>query len=229
MLARSPRSRVGTGARRVSCQPRRPRRPTGPASARCRRPARSLITLQTRLRYTTMVAPPGRRGDPRRHLWRQGLLGHHGDAQHRAREARERGRRHEPEPRDGQRRRLLVPAHREGRRRHARPQGVRERRSERAAGQAEVLQRGAGRRAAEPNWRKPRLRREAANRRTTEALAAYQQEYPGKLQFVYGRTEVRRSRSSFGRFGTMASSRTSRRTRQSCRRSTNSRTASPRF
>ena len=27
---------------------------------------------------------------------------------------------------------------------------------------------------------------EAANRRTTEALAAYQQEYPGKLQFVYG-------------------------------------------
>ena len=27
---------------------------------------------------------------------------------------------------------------------------------------------------------------DAANRRTTEALAAYQQEYPGKLQFVYG-------------------------------------------
>ena len=69
---------------------------------------------------------------------------------------------------------------------------------------------------------------DAANRRTTEAMAAYQQEYPGKLQFVYGPPSTR-SRSSFGRSGTTASSRTSRRTRQSCRRSTNSRTASPRF
>ena len=130
--------------------------------------------------------PAGRRGDPRRHLWRQGLLGHQLDAQHRAREARERGRRHEPESRDGQRRRLLVPAHREGRHRHAGPQGVRERRSERAAGQAEVLQRGAGRRPAERNWRKPGPQLDAANRRTTESIATYQQQYPGKLQFVYG-------------------------------------------
>ena len=37
------------------------------------------------------------------------------DPEHRAREAGEGGRRHEPEPRDGQRRRLLVPAHREER------------------------------------------------------------------------------------------------------------------
>ena len=67
------------------------------------------------------------------------------------------------------------------------PQGVRQRRSERAAGQAEVLQRGAGRRAC---------RRELAEARaaawkpptgaTTEAIATYQQQYPGKLQFVYG-------------------------------------------
>jgi type IV secretion system protein VirB9 len=33
---------------------------------------------------------------------------------------------------------------------------------------------------------------DAANRRTTEALAAYQQEYPGKLQFVYGAPKYER-------------------------------------
>ena len=33
---------------------------------------------------------------------------------------------------------------------------------------------------------------DAANRRTTEALAAYQQEYPGKLQFVYGTPKYER-------------------------------------
>ena len=32
---------------------------------------RSLITLQTRVRYTHDGAPPGRRGDPGRHLWRR--------------------------------------------------------------------------------------------------------------------------------------------------------------
>jgi hypothetical protein len=49
---------------------------------------------------------------------------------------------------------------------------------------------------------------ETANRRTTESIAAYQQQYPGKLQFVYGSPKyvkpflVRRS-------GTTASSPTS--------------------
>ena len=57
----------------------------------------------------------GRRGDPRRHLRRQGLLGHQLDAQHRARQAREGRRRHEHESRDGQRRGVLVSPDREER------------------------------------------------------------------------------------------------------------------
>ena len=34
---------------------------------------------------------------------------------------------------------------------------------------------------------------EAANRRATEAIATYQQQYPAKLQFVYGSPEVRKA------------------------------------
>ena len=91
---------------------------------------RSLIPLQTRLRYTTMVVLAGGRGDPRRHLWRQGLLGHHRDAEHRAREAGEGRRDDQSESRDDQRRGVFVPAHREERWRHAGPQGLRHRRPE---------------------------------------------------------------------------------------------------
>ena len=182
-LVPRPRRRPSHSSRQYP--PPRSRRPTAPASARYPHQASSLITLQTRLRYTTMVRPPRRRGDSRRHLRRQGLLGHQRDAQHRAREAREGGRRHKHESGDGQRRGLLVPPDREERRRHARPQGVRDCRSECAAGQAEVLQRRTGR-ELQTELTEARAAADAANRRTTEALAAYQQEYPGKLQFVYG-------------------------------------------
>jgi hypothetical protein len=139
---------------------------------------RSLITLQTRVRYTTMVLL-GWRGDPRRHLWRQGLS-HRGDAQHRAREAR-RGR-HEHEPRDGQRCRLpflltekAAPARPTSRVREP----DRARRGKPSCYSAAQLE-------LRSELEEARAATDAANRRTTEALAAYQQEYPGKLQFVYG-------------------------------------------
>ena len=67
---------------------------------------------------------------------------------------------------------------------------------------------------------------DAANRRATESIATYQQQYPAKLQFAYGAREVRKAVSSSGRSGTTVSSPTSRRTRPSCRRCTSSRTAS---
>ena len=93
---------------------------------------RSLIPLQTRLRYTTMIVlPDGEEildvvcGD--RDFWVISA-----DAEHRAREAGEGGRGDEPEPRDRQRHGLLVPADREERRRAARPEGLRQRRPERA-------------------------------------------------------------------------------------------------
>ena len=79
-------------------------------------------------------------GDPRRHLRRQGLLGHQRHAKHRARQAGEGRQCDESEPRERERHRVLVPPQREERRRHARPQGLREGRR-RPTRQAEVLQR----------------------------------------------------------------------------------------
>ena len=109
------------------------------------------------------------------------------DPEHRAREAGEGRRRHEPESRDGQRHRLFVPADREERQRHAGPEGVRQRRSERAARPSRSttaprrsrscraqLARGAG-----------RSRRRTAPAPTSRS-PTYQQQYPATLQFVYG-------------------------------------------
>ena len=87
----------------------------------------SLIPLQTRLRYTTMVVlPDGEEildvicGD--KDFW---VITR--DAQHRPCEAGQRGRRDQSQPCGGQRHRVLLPAHREERGRHAGPQGVRHR------------------------------------------------------------------------------------------------------
>ena len=65
--------------------------------------SRSLIPLQTRAAVHHDDRAARRRGDPRRRLRRQGLLGDQRDAQHRAREAREGRRGDESEPGDGER------------------------------------------------------------------------------------------------------------------------------
>ena len=69
---------------------------------------------------------------------------------------------------------------------HAGPEGVRERRPERTAGQAEVLQRRAGREPAgansrrrRPRWKPPTGARPSRSRPTSSSI-------PAKLQFVYG-------------------------------------------
>ena len=63
--------------------------------------------------------------------------GYQRDAEHGAREAGEGGRGDEPKSRDGQRRRLFVPADREEGQWHAGPEGLRQRRPGRTADQAE--------------------------------------------------------------------------------------------
>ena len=94
--------------------------------------ARSVIPLQTRLRYTTMIVlPEGEEildvicGD--KDFWVISA-----DAQHGAREAGEGGRRHEPESRDRQRAVYSFLLNEKRRHRRPRPQGLRERRPERA-------------------------------------------------------------------------------------------------
>ena len=107
--------------------------------------ARSLIPLQTRLRYTTMIVlPEGEEildvicGD--KDFW---VITATQNIAHvkPAKEGAATNLNLVTASGDG----LLVPAHGEERRVDAGPQGLRQRRPERPEGQAEVLQRGAGR------------------------------------------------------------------------------------
>ena len=146
---------------------------------------RSLIPLQTRLRYTTMIVLPDGRGDPGRHLRRSRLLGDQRDAQHCACQAGEGRRGDESEPCDGsgsvysfllsEKNGSGVRTSRCTSRRD--PNAPREKPKYYSAAQVEAL---------EAEVRDARAAVDTAARRADEAIAAYQQEYPGRLQFVYG-------------------------------------------
>ena len=70
---------------------------------------------------------------------------------------------------------------------HAGPQGLRQRRPERAHREAEVLQRRAESSGCRPQLTEARERRRSApSRRATETVATFQQQYPARLQFAYG-------------------------------------------
>ena len=92
------------------CGRRLARPPKRPAFAKSPRPSGVSFRCNTKLRYTTMILLPDERGDPRRRVRRQRLLGDLRHAEHRARQARQGRRGDEPQSGHGQRRGLFLPA-----------------------------------------------------------------------------------------------------------------------
>ena len=147
---------------------------------------RSVIPLQTRLRYTTMIVlPEGEEildvvcGD--KDFW---VISATHNIAH-VKPAKE-GARDEPEPGDRERDGVLVPPDREERQCSPTLKVYVKADAERVAGKPKYHSRGAGRSAADRS--SPRRARplETASATRDEAIATFKQQYPTRLQFAYG-------------------------------------------